>query len=252
MNYFLVRLTKVVKVFNRYRNLKKYIKKIISNSNFKRSFLVLRWDFLRFLARRRTSKMYRKYLSKCDILPSKLHFGCGDRKIRGWLNCDVQNSDLDIDLASGDLPFKEESFNFIVSQHCIEHLWLIEELQPLINNMFKCLKSGGEIWLSCPDIRKICIDYLETNGEGLINDRKSRFPEYSTNGYPSSYVINDLFHQGGGHKNLFDFDLLKSLLNKAGFQDCNQVNENQFLETFPDFLKRNDDFQSLYVMAKKK
>jgi predicted SAM-dependent methyltransferase len=231
--------------------LKNFIKKFLFNSNFKRSFLVLRWDFLRFLARLRTNSMHKRYLSKYNQLPSKLHFGCGSRKIKGWLNCDVQESDLDIDLASGLLPFKEEIFEFIVSQHCIEHLWLIDELQPLINNMFKCLKQDGEIWLSCPDIQKICQDYNDTNGTGLVNDRKSRFPDYSTHGYPSSYVINDLFHQGGGHKNLFDYNLLKSVLIKAGFNNCIQVNETIFLDKFPDFLKRNDDFQSLYIMAQK-
>lgn len=231
--------------------MQKYLKKIISNSHFKRSFLAFRWDLLRFFARRRTAKMHRRYLVKYKSFPSKLHFGCGSRKIEGWLNCDVHNSDLDIDLASGDLPFRQEQFDFIVSQHCIEHLWLVDELQPLINKMFSCLKPGGEIWLSCPDIEKIFKDYAETNGAGLINDRKIRFPDYSTHGYPSSYIINDLFHQGGGHKNLFDFKLLNSVLSKAGFSDCKKVNETMFLEKFPDFLKRNDDFQSLYVMANK-
>jgi len=252
MNYFLVKSFKFVKIINEVQILKKYIKNLVSNSHFKASFFALRWDFLRFFARRRTNRMHRSYLKRFHNLPSKLHFGCGARKINGWLNCDVQNSDLDIDLASGFLPFNDNVFDFIVSQHCIEHLWLIDELQPLINNMFKCLKPGGEIWLSCPDMKKVLKDYEETDGNGLIKDRKTRFPDYSTHGYPSSYVINDFFHQGGGHKNLFDFNLLQSVLYIAGFYECTQVDENIFLNRFPDFLKRGDDFQSLYVMATKK
>jgi predicted SAM-dependent methyltransferase len=191
----------------------------------------------------------RAYIKRNVALPPLLHFGCGGRRVHGWLNCDVQKSDIDIDLACGRLPFQDQIFDHIVSQHCIEHLDLESELQPLLLTLFNCLKPNGQIWLSCPDINKICRDYMETEGVGMIKDRLSRFPDYSTKGYSSAFMINDLFHQGGAHKNLFDFSLLKITLEKAGFSNTLEINEEIFLEQFPEFPKRNDDFQSLYITS---
>ena len=98
-------------------------------------------------------------------------------------------------------------------------------------------------------IEKICKDYCDNRGVGMIKDRISRFPEYSTNGYPSTYVINDLFHQGGVHKNLFDYSLLEAALSKSGFLNTIKIDEDTFLDKFPEFPRRNDDFQSLYITS---
>jgi hypothetical protein len=34
-------------------------------------------------------------------IPNKLHFGCGERKVNGWLNVDLVGSEVDVDLTSG-------------------------------------------------------------------------------------------------------------------------------------------------------
>lgn len=228
---------------------RKIYQKYVPISNYKNTIKSFRWDLTRSFARLRTNQMHRSYLKKNESLPPLLHFGCGGRKVSGWLNCDVQNSDIDIDLACGKLPFQNDTFDHIVSQHCIEHLHLESELQPLLLNMYDCLKPNGQIWLSCPDIEKICKDYCDNRGVGMIKDRISRFPEYSTNGYPSTYVINDLFHQGGAHKNLFDYSLLEAALSKSGFLNTIKIDEDTFLDKFPEFPRRNDDFQSLYITS---
>lgn len=186
-----------------------------------------------------------------NVLPaqSKLHLGCGGRHVRGWLNVDLAASDYDLDLASGRLPWRSGVFEAIVGQHVIEHLELKTELLPLLRESRRILTPGSEIWLSCPDIEKICRSYLEHDMRDLLEDRLIRWPSYSLENMPSSQMINDLFHQNGQHKNLFDFRLLEWALRECGFASVSRVSEADLLGRFPEFLPRGDDLQSIYVRA---
>lgn len=199
---------------------------------------------------RRLQARLKRYKHKAVMpLSTKLHLGSGKRRVAGWLNVDVLGSDFDIDFASGRLPWPSRVFDCVVSQHVIEHLDLNEEVVPLFGELRRVLKPGGEIWLSCPDIDKICRSYLERRMADLLEDRKPRWPSYSLEGMPPSQMINDLFHQRGEHKNLYDFELLAWALTTAGFVDVRQVVEADLLERFPEFPARQDDRQSLYVRA---
>lgn len=110
---------------------------------------------------------------------------------------------------------------------------------------------GGEIWLSCPDIRKCCASYLESDCVDLIRARQARWPDYSTKNLPLSQFMNDIFHQGGEHKNLFDFGLLKAILESCGFSNIREVDELTLRKRFPEIPERNDGESSLYVSCEK-
>jgi predicted SAM-dependent methyltransferase len=179
----------------------------------------------------------------------KLHLGAGGRNVAGWLNVDLRGSDYDVDLGSGRLPWRADSFDCVVSEHTIEHLELRTELLPLLSELSRVIRPGGEIWLSCPDIEKICRSYIDHRMVDLLEDRQTRWPKYSLGEAPSSHLINELFHQSGEHKNLFDFELLEWALRSTGFVAVRRVCETDLLARFPDFPARNDDAQSLYVAA---
>jgi len=209
-----------------------------------RTILLMRFDTIRFIAR--AKNYFRK-----DLLPpkNKLHFGCAWRRVPGWLNVDVRHSEFDVDLADGRLPWKNNVFETTVSQHVIEHLELETELLPLLRELHRVMKPGGEIWLSCPDIESICNSYLIHAMEDLLLDRLTRFPNYSIGELPTNHFINALFHQQGEHKNLYDFVLLKWILQRSGFTGIERVVEADLLHQFPEFPQRNDDLQSIYVRA---
>jgi predicted SAM-dependent methyltransferase len=179
---------------------------------------------------------------------TQLHLGCGSRHVSGWLNVDVVGSDYDIDFTKR-LPWRSESFSVIVSQHVIEHLELFGELLPLLSELRRVLRPGGQIWLSCPDMAKICRLYLDGRIGELVEDRISR-DNYSTQGAPPQQIVNDLFHQWGEHKNLFDFEILKWALERNKFTDIRKVDEAHLLQHFPSFPARYDDKQTLYVSAR--
>ncbi len=210
------------------------------------------WDVERWKARRRTPRMMRKY---SEPFPDRLHLGSGKRLVSGWLNVDISGSDVDIDLAGGTLPFPDEAFVSVCSQQTIEHLLLESELMPLLSEVFRVLAPDGEVWLSCPDIEKIAHAYINTSCESLVRDRAERMPRWAkswgSKGWPHSHFMNEIFHQSGQHKNLFDYSLLAHVLERSGFRDIQKTDEATLLARFPGFPPRGDDRHALYVRAVK-
>ena len=178
----------------------------------------------------------------------RLHFGCGSRHVKEWTNVDVVGSPFDIDLAAP-LPWLGAVFDAIVAQQVIEHLALESELLPLFRELARVARPGAEIWLSCPDMAKVCQGYVSDRGVALKRDRERRWDLNWRDGMPSSQMINVLFHQGNEHKNLYDFDLLSWALTETGFTGVRQTTEKEFRERFPVFPLRDDDTCGLYVCA---
>ncbi len=195
----------------------------------------------------------RKNRGKADMAPAhhRLHFGCGWRHVPDWLNVDVRHSEHDVDLAGGRLPWRAGVFEAAVGQHVVEHLDLDSELLPLLHELRRVLQPGGELWLSCPDMEKVCRFYLDGRLDELLQDRRRRYPDFTLASVPLSHLVNDLFHARGQHRNLLDFTLLSWCLQEAGFVAVGRVDEAALLERFPAFPPRHDDMQSLYIVAHK-
>jgi len=209
-----------------------------------RTMSLMNFDILRLKARL-------KRFNDDNVIPdcTRLHLGCGSRPVSGWLNVDIEKSDYDVDLACGRLPWKSGVFDSIVSQHLIEHLEIGTEFLPLLMELRRVLRPGGEIWLSCPDMEKICLLYLNNKVSDLVADANSRWPDFSLGDIPSSHMVNHLFHQNGEHKNLYDFTLLEWALNICGFSKVKRLGESDLLNRYPEFPFRGDDLQSIYIRA---
>jgi hypothetical protein len=214
-----------------------------------RTVSMMGFDLLRLRARMGGPTTTRKIKSQYE----RLHVGCGNRRVPGWLNVDVAGSEFNVDLASGALPWIDSQFSVIAAQQVIEHLELTSELLTLLTELRRVSKPDAEIWLACPDLGKVCAAYAEDKGAGLIDDRLTRPNQglrgIGMEGVPPQHMINILFHQDGEHRNLLDLDLACWALQRAGFGNCEKVNETGFLERFPDFPPRNDDRYCLYVRA---
>lgn len=219
--------------------MKKLLRSILS----KRTRASLNFDWLRLRARLSN-------IGRGGRKPefSKLHFGCGKRVVQGWTNVDVVGAPQNVDLAAR-LPWPDSVFDCIVSQQVIEHLELESEILPLFGELARVAKPGAEIWLSCPDMEKVCRGYVEDKGAALKEDRLKRWKVKWMEGMPDSQMINIMFHQGNEHKNLYDFDLLKWILERQGFVNVIRRSEPAFLDRFPEFSLRNDDSHALYVSA---
>jgi predicted SAM-dependent methyltransferase len=212
-----------------------------------RTTQMMDFDILRLKARIRNPLTGKSRIPRVD----KLHFGCGGRRVLGWLNVDVAGSEYDVDLASGCLPWSDAQFAAIVGQHVIEHLELQSELLPLLAELRRVCKPEAEIWLTCPDLERVCASFAADKGRSLIEDRLSR-PNtgLGMDGIPSQHMINNVFQQSGEHRNLLDLELLSWALRRSGFINCERVEEKELLTRFPEFPRRNDDAYTLYVRAR--
>jgi len=145
---------------------------------------------------------------------NKLHLGCGENVLNGWTNIDVGNnpSILRLDLTE-DLPMESDTVEFIYSEHFIEHIRR-DQAEKLFIECFRVLKPDGVIRISTPDLRKLINEYL-----------LGRMSEWYDVGWAPE-TLCQMVNEGitaWGHQFLYDYDELKSMLEKVGFLDIIRV-----------------------------
>lgn len=196
---------------------------------------------------RRARARARQGSNRTPAVP-RLHLGCGSRRVPGWLNADLERSEHDLDVAGGRLPWRDAVFTDVVAEHLVEHLELGTELVPLLRELRRVVRPGGELWLSTPDLARICRAYVEDGAVSLLRDRRARWARFDLGaGVPASQLVNHLFHQDGEHRNLLDEALLGWALTEAGLPTWTRVDEAALLARYPGFPARGDDAQTLYV-----
>jgi predicted SAM-dependent methyltransferase len=152
----------------------------------------------------------------------KLQIGAGSSTLAGWLCTDIApKSDEVVYLdATKPFPFDENTFNYVFSEHMIEHItW--QEGSLMLRECYRILRPGGTIRIATPDL-KILIglynhpkDPLSDSYIKWITDR-FLIPK-GIRVYKASFVINNAFSASWGHQFLYDGELLEMALQEAGF-----------------------------------
>jgi ubiquinone/menaquinone biosynthesis C-methylase UbiE len=79
---------------------------------------------------------------------TKLHIGCGTKRLAGFINIDEsKNVKPDIVASITKLPFKDGSVDEIYSAHTLEH---IQDFRKAMREMHRVLKKGGKLVLVLP------------------------------------------------------------------------------------------------------
>lgn len=163
-----------------------------------------------------------RYLKTHPIL--KLHIGSAKNCLPGWLNTDLQLKyflfgSLYMD-ATRPFPFKSNVFDYVFSEHCIEHL-NYREGDKMLKEIFRVLKRGGTARLSTPDLT-VLLKLYKTKQPTLIQKKymnflaEKYFPNEKGSEEISIFVINNAFYNWG-HQFLYDKSLLKRKLMDIGF-----------------------------------
>src|SRR5215213_9236911 len=88
--------------------------------------------------------------------PLKLHIGCGNTYLDGWINIDLarpgKRRDLRWDLRRG-LPFPDGVAEAIFSEHLFEHLDVASGLK-LLKECKRTLAPGGVLRTGVPDLER--------------------------------------------------------------------------------------------------
>jgi predicted SAM-dependent methyltransferase len=162
--------------------------------------------------KRRVKPLYKKIRSILEKPKkpnsTKLHLGCGNRRIEGWCNIDISETgfnDLRDDISK--LKLVDDNFaDKIYACHVLEH-FAHDEVPPLLKIWYSKMAQGGELRISVPDLDRIVSIY-------------SRNPKhFNTKGHTPwiGLIYGGQCDQYDFHKTGFNFCWLSKLLEDAGF-----------------------------------
>jgi predicted SAM-dependent methyltransferase len=191
----------------------------------------------------------------------KVNLGCGLRVAKGWLNidgslnamfaswpfwlhtilyrlsgsrqyysleqyCDIlENHQFLYHDLSLSLPLHDNTVDFIYSSHFFEHLFK-DDASKLLKACAKALKPEGIIRISIPDLAYAVSLYGHGRKAEMLDD-------YFFVEGKGSYLAR--------HKYMYDFDLIKAILEEAGFSNVTRCEYQQgktpdieILDVYPD------------------
>ena len=159
----------------------------------------------------------------------KLQMGSGSNLLTGWLNTTLYPFDKGNIFMDATLPFPipDGSFDYVFSEHMIEHL-AFEQAARMLGESFRVLKSGGRIRIATPDLAQIIALYTHPDGaaqqsyiQWIMDSFRPQIGEYNP-----AHVINQSFH-GWRHVFIYDQATLKQAIETAGFTKAERVHPGQ-------------------------
>jgi len=150
----------------------------------------------------------------------KLQLGTSNNILDGWLNTDIvlnHNSIVYLN-AIKRFPFKDNTFDYIMAEHMIEHVEY-KAAQVMLKESFRVLKPGGRVRFATPDLRVL----LALHSPEKTDAQKNYIEWAITRLMPdvreckAVFVINNFF-RAWGHCFLYDQETLCHALYTAGFR----------------------------------
>jgi predicted SAM-dependent methyltransferase len=151
----------------------------------------------------------------------KLHLGAGTNVLDGWLNTDLAPVSASVSYldVTEPFPFAVGSFDYIYSEHLIEHI-TFNEGQRMLNECHRVLRPGGAIRVATPDLLKL-LSLFGPNREYAAE----RYIDWAVgfNNLPGSRsaacaVLNNFMH-AWEHRFIYDPDTLMAAMESAGFSN---------------------------------
>lgn len=149
----------------------------------------------------------------------KLQIGSHVCVLPGWLNTDLyplSMSAVSLD-ATKTFPLPDESFDYVFSEHQMEHIAYSEALT-MLRECRRILRPGGKIRLAVPSLDRL-VELIRP----ARTDVQDRYIRYSTDfWWPSvqnpgpCFAFNSAF-MNWGHKFLYDQTTLRHTLETMGF-----------------------------------
>lgn len=169
----------------------------------------------------------------------RLDLGSGRYPIDDAIHLEAISAYNGVDLlgVSPNLPFRSGSFESIVASHIIEHIdWW--DINKHLYDWKRILKTGGTLWVQCPDFLQICeryrlddLRYTSLNPDRVrgiwLNQRIFWWDENRSDNTTE-------------HKAIYDFRYLEYCLKKVGFDNIEKldISESKTFDHHCDMLVR--------------
>lgn len=175
----------------------------------------------------------------------KLHLGCGNKFIKGYVHIDaIDFPHVDHVSAIDNLSFIEEnSVELIYACHVLEH-FKRRDVSKVLKEWNRVLTPGGILRLAVPNFEKICEVYTVSKNLDLVIG-----PLFGG----QNYLYNI-------HYNIFDLKSINEYLSKSGFKDIREYDwrktdhsdvDDYSQAYIPHMDKENGTLISLNVECKK-
>lgn len=175
---------------------------------------------------RKDTNLRRRYFLDCAS--PKLQIGGGPRTLAGWLNTDLFPAPgvMQMD-ATRPFPFADSTFDYVFSEHMIEHIdW--EGGVFMLKECHRVLRKGGRIRITTPNLTtlaRLCqpplseieTQYMRWFSETFLPDSWPQTP---------SAVLSAFFYFWG-HSFIYDEATLSGALQNAGFRSVVRRSLNQ-------------------------
>lgn len=171
----------------------------------------------------RNGRLIRQYLQTCEV--RKLQVGAGFNMIEGWLCTDIEprfDNGVFLD-ATKPFPFEDATFDYVYSEHMIEHIPWTDGLF-MLRECRRVLKPGGAIRIATPDM-KVLLELYRGAEQPIARRYMHWITDRFLEGVPvckPQFVINNAF-TNWGHRFLYDAEVLGMALRDCGFADVRQV-----------------------------
>jgi predicted SAM-dependent methyltransferase len=166
----------------------------------------------------RLGRQFRTYAARHAV--RKLHIGCGGNLITGWFNTDrgALRADIAYLDATARFPFPDTSFDYIFTEHMIEHIPFRAGLR-FVGECFRVLNPGGKLRVTTPDLERI-VGLLRHDTSPLEREFVAHVLEElpGTVGRHPAYVVNH-YVRAWGHTFIYDKDVLSDVFRYCGFTD---------------------------------
>ena len=131
----------------------------------------------------------------------KLHLGCGDKRIEGFINVDVRplpGVDIVDDISNLNL-FEPNSADLIYASHLLEHFGRRVYLD-VLKNWFNILKPGGILRIAVPDFGAV-VEHYNENGDikilrGFLYGGQTYDHNFHYCGWDEKTLVEDLINIG--------------------------------------------------------
>lgn len=159
----------------------------------------------------------------------KLHIGCGQVLLPGWINVDNQpypGVDHVLDVTKA-LPFSD--LQYIFAEHFIEHL-AYDDAARFLANCRKVLRNDGILRLSTPNLDWVWMTHYHLGNWGdaaqQVND---------------CFMLNKAF-RGWGHQFLYNREAIRETLTAAGFGTIEYVSYGHSRHTALQNLEKHETY----------